>query len=266
MTKTPKETLEAAIQVGKNKTALTRKRPGALLVSAMLAGAFIAVGGILALICGNGLTHAADGNPALPRMVSGALFPIGLIMVVMTGVELFTGNNAMLIPAYMRRHAGLRDIAINWTLVYIGNTVGAIAFAWLFVYLPGLIDAEPFAAAAVNIGIAKTSMPWGVVLLKGIGANWLVCMGVWMALASGSTAGKVLGCWWPVMAFVTLGFEHSIANMFYLPLSLMAGAPISVSTVITANLIPATLGNIIGGALFVGGAHYYINNNIPKPS
>ncbi|MCD8394011.1 MAG: formate/nitrite transporter family protein [Bacteroidales bacterium] len=133
--------------------------------------------------------------------------------------------------------------------------LGAIAFVFLLVYWCGLLDNPAFAQALSGIATAKVSMPWIMVMLKGIGANWLVCLALWLAMAGTSLLEKAFGCWLPVMAFVALGFEHSIANMFFLPAGMLSGAEITVWQAIWDNLIPATIGNIIGGALLVGTLH-----------
>ncbi|MDE5811696.1 MAG: formate/nitrite transporter family protein [Muribaculaceae bacterium] len=259
--KSPAEITSAAETSGRNKINLTVKHPGRLIVAAMLAGAFISIGGILSLITGFGLPGLSADNPALQKLISGATFPIGLILVVVLGAELFTGNNATLIPGYMNRHYGFKSVVANWTIVYVGNFIGALLFTWALVYACGLTAADPWHSAIVNIAKAKTSMPFLTVLLKGIGANWFVCLGVWLALSGHSFAEKALGCWIPVMAFVALGYEHCIANMFYLPLGMMEGADVSIGQAITANLIPATIGNIIGGALFVGCLHAWLHRS-----
>lgn len=258
--KTPVEITEAAIAAGNAKVTRTMRQPVSLLVSAMLAGAFIAIGGILSLIVGYGFPGITESNPSLQRLLSGVMFPIGLILVVVLGAELFTGNNAMLIPGYMKRNYTLSAVIRNWSIVYIGNLIGAVAFTWLLVYFAGLTAGEPYHSAIINIGMAKTSMTWPVVLVKGIGANWFVCLGVWLALSGSNFFEKALGCWLPVMAFVALGYEHSIANMFYLPLAMMEGAPLTIDICLTNNILPATIGNIIGGALFVGCLHTYLHH------
>lgn len=258
--KTPVEITDAAIAAGNAKVARTLHQPVQLLVSAILAGAFIAIGGILSLIVGFGFPEITAGNPSLQRLLSGMMFPIGLILVVVLGAELFTGNNAMLIPGYMKRDFTLSAVIRNWSIVYIGNLIGAVTFTWLLVYTVGLTSSEPYHSSVIGIGMAKTSMTWPVVLVKGIGANWFVCLGVWLALSGHTFFEKALGCWLPVMAFVVLGYEHSIANMFYLPLAMLEGAPLSVDTCLTNNILPATIGNIIGGALFVGCVHTYLHH------
>ncbi|MBO5271343.1 MAG: formate/nitrite transporter family protein [Muribaculaceae bacterium] len=255
----PKEVINAAVEVGKTKVGISSGNYGKLAVLSMLAGVYIAFGGILSLVIGFGFPEITAGNPSLQKLLSGCMFPIGLILVVLLGAELFTGNNALLIPAYMKKHYGVWPVVKNWILVYIGNFVGAMAFTYFLVYLCGLTAADPYHSAIIKVAEAKASMSWGMVFLKGIGANWCVCLAVWLALSSRSFVGKMAGCWLPVMAFVALGYEHSIANMFFIPLGMMEGANVEVMQAITTSFIPATLGNIVGGALFVGCAYGYIN-------
>lgn len=257
--KTPNEILHAAVEAGARKAALSDGNVVRLLVSAAMAGCFIGLGGILSIIVGYGFPELTAANPALQKLLSGLMFPVGLVLIVILGAELFTGNNALLIPSMLQGRHSAWSVLKNWALVYAGNFVGVIAFTWLMVYVCGLSGAEPWRSAIVGIAQAKVAMSWPVVFLKGIGANWCVCLAVWLALSSGSTLGKMAGCWIPVMAFVALGYEHSIANMFFIPLGMMEGADIGVWESIHKSFIPATLGNIVGGALMVGAAHYYIH-------
>ncbi len=255
--KTPAEIAEASLAAGIAKTDKTLHDKPRLMVQAIMAGAFIAFGGTLSLIIGYGFPGLCSENPAIQRLLSGCMFPIGLILVVVLGAELFTGNNALLVPAFMRRRASAGTVLANWGLVYLGNFIGAILFTWLLVYSVELLDSYPYNRAIQNIAHAKTSMPWMTVFLKGIGANWCVCLAVWLALSGKTLLEKCIGCWLPVMAFVALGYEHSIANMFYIPAAMLCGADISAGHAIWVNLIPATLGNIVGGALLVGCVHSY---------
>ncbi|MDE6328850.1 MAG: formate/nitrite transporter family protein [Duncaniella sp.] len=256
---TPPQITEAAANAGENKARLTTSSVSRLLVAAVMAGAYISLGGILSVILGWGFPEMMDGNPSLQRLLSGAAFPIGLILVVVLGAELFTGNNALLIPSYIGRRHSARTILLNWTLVYVGNLVGALLFTYFMVYRCGLTAADPWHAAIIRVAEAKVSMPFLTVLLKGIGANWCVCLAVWLALSGKTLFEKALGCWLPVMAFVALGYEHCIANMFFIPAGILEGADVTVMQSITANFIPSTIGNIIGGALLVGAIHTYLH-------
>lgn len=244
---------------------MLRRNVWRLLVSAFIAGAFIAFGGILSVIVGKGFPEATAGNPGLGRLLSGAVFPIGLILVVVLGAELFTGNNALLIPSFMSRKHTFGDVLRNWIVVYAGNFVGALAFAYFMVYLCGLTSASPYHEAVIAGAEYKVyGMGWGTALLKGIGANWCVCLAVWLAMSSKSSlTAKMAGCWFPVMMFVALGYEHSIANMFFIPIGMLEGASVGVWDAIWRNLIPVTIGNIIGGAVMVGMIHSWLHP-VPK--
>ena len=252
---TPAETLQNALNAGRAKAALTAGNAGRLTVLSIMAGAYIALGGLLSVVIGFGFPEATAANPALQRLLSGLAFPIGLTLIVLLGGELFTGNNAVLMPPLMERTTPLANVLKNWTIVWCGNFVGALAFTWLLAVLPGITAAEPWHTAVQNIAVAKTTMPWFTVFLRAIGANWCVCLALWLAFSSSTLTQKVISCWIPVAAFVALGYEHSIANMFFIPLGMAEGAPVTIGAMFLDNLVPATLGNIAGGALLVGALH-----------
>lgn len=252
------------IEIAESAAEVKLNRPlGKLVVAGILAGVYIAMGGTLSLIIGYGFPEITAANPAMQRLLSGMMFPLGLILVVFAGAELFTGNNAVLIPGLMNRRYGISVVLRNWMIVYCSNFAGALFFAYLMVYQAGLLS-EVWRNAIVSMAEFKTSMPWMIVFVKGIGANWFVCLAVWLGFASQSAIGKIFGLWFPVMCFVALGYEHSIANMFFIPLGMMCGADVSVVDFLINNLIPATLGNIIGGALFVGCVYWYLSSNRSK--
>lgn len=255
--RTPAETLETASNAGLAK-ASGRTLPH-LAIGSILAGAYIALGGALSIIIGYGFPQLSAANPGLQRLLSGLVFPVGLMLVVILGADLFTGNNALLVPPCMQRKLSVAAMMRNWTIVWLGNFVGALIVAYFLVYLTGLTASAPYAKAVEAIGIAKTSASPGTIFLKGIGANWCVCLAIWLALSAKSSGAKMFGCWLPVMAFVALGYEHSIANMFFIPCGMLEGAEVAPMQMITANLIPATLGNIAGGALLVGCVHTYLH-------
>ncbi len=260
-TKTPSEVIENALSAGTKKLSLRSCGFNRFVLLTVLAGIYIAFGGILSLTLGYGFPEITAANPGLQKLLSGAAFPIGLILVVVLGAELFTGNNALLIPPLMTKQCSVKDVLLNWALVWIGNFLGALLFVYFLVYLTGLTAPEPYHSAIINIATAKVSMPWGVVFLKGIGANWCVCLAIWLAMSAKSSGAKMFGCWFPVMAFVALGYEHSIANMFFIPCGILEGADISTWDMAWKNLLPATLGNIVGGAVFVGCVHTYLYLN-----
>ncbi len=243
--KSPSEVIEIAVANGVAKTSMPFGRMATLSV---IAGAYIALGGALSLIAGYGFPGSA---PALQKIISGCVFPIGLILIVLLGGELFTGNNAMLIPGWYGHRYGFGAVLRNWAIVYLGNFAGATLCAYLLVYMAGLTTFAPYHSAIVGIAETKVSLPWLTIMLRGIGANWCVCLAVWLAMSGHRMGDKIIGCWIPVMAFVALGYEHCIANMFFIPLGMMEGADVDAAAFVFDNLIPATIGNIIGGAIFV---------------
>lgn len=249
-----KRQLEIALKVGSAKA----NRPlGRLFVLSILAGAFIALGGVLSLILGSGFAGATSVNPSLGRLLSGLAFPVGLFMIVMTGADLFTGNNALLMPGALRGDTSIVKVAANWLMVWAGNFIGALLLTYFLIFQAGLVDNEPYRSAIIGIAQTKTSLPAGVILLRGIGANWCVCLAVWFGLTADNIAHKALACWIPVAVFVILGFEHCIANMFYIPCGMMCGAEVRLID-FGYNLLWSTLGNIVGGALLVGMLFYYL--------
>lgn len=251
--KKPSQILETALVAGMVKATMPWHRT---LTLAILAGAFISLGALLSLIAG-----AAADAPAVKRLLSGAVFPIGLILIVTLGGELFTGNNAVLMPAFLSKKTTLHRVLSNWTLVWLGNLVGALVLVGVLVIGAGTLDATPWHDATASIAETKVSLPWPTVFCRGIGANWCVCLAVWLALSVDTLGQKCLACWVPVAAFVALGWEHCIANMFFIPAGMALGADVSIAQLLCANLVPATLGNIVGGALLVGCAQYALFSN-----
>lgn len=251
----PQEIVKITEQMAENKFKTPVIKTAIL---GILAGIYIAMGGLLSLLAGYGMPGLTLENPGLQRLLSGITFPLGLILVVMVGAELFTGNNANLIPAAFNKKIPPYYIFKNWTVVFFSNFAGAVLFVYFMIHLPGIVSDSPWHPAIIKIAETKVNAPWHVVFLKGIGANWLVCLAVWLGLSAKDSLGRMFGLWWPVMAFVVMGFEHSIANMFYIPLGIFCGAEITWTEFVSDNLIPAAIGNIIGGAGFVGSIYWYI--------
>lgn len=260
--RTPSDILHTATETGCKKAAATK--PGGfsrLLTGSFSAGAFIALGGALALATGYGMPQFASDNPGIQRIIAGLVFPVGLMLTVVLGADLFTGNNALLMPPMLDKRLSPLTVLLNWALVWIGNFAGALAVAYFLIYLPDTLAATPYPEAIQRMAVAKVSAsPWSI-FLKGIGANWCVCLAVWLALSGRRLGEKLLACEVPVFAFVALGFEHCVANMFFIPLAMMQGAPISIYNLLADNLMPATIGNIVGGAVFVGAAQWWMHRN-----
>ena len=258
---TPKELPVIAEKTGIDKANYSWKKT---LTLGMLAGAYIAMGATLAVFVGYGFPGISEQNPVFPKLLSGLMFPVGLMLVIIAGAELFTGNNAMLIPGFMNGKIKWHTVLKNWALVFGSNFIGTIFFAYLLVHITGILSHAPWQESIIHTAVLKTTQPWHVIFLKGIGANWLVCLAVWLGLTAHTTTGKIAGIWWPLMAFVVLGYEHSIANMFYVPMGIFEGAPVTWSAFFFNNLIPSALGNIVGGAVFVGGMYWYTYIKLEK--
>jgi formate transporter len=237
------------------KNSLSSQR---LFVYSIVGGAFIALGGLLSLIVVGGMPGVAATNPGITKFLFGALFPLGLILVVIGGAELFTSDCAAIPFGILNGQLSLKSLGKIWSIVYIGNFIGALLVAYLFAYQTNILSANPWLTAAKHLGEHKTSGDFVTTFIKGIGANWLVCMAVWLGYAAKDITGRILGLWLPVMCFVAFGFEHSIANMFFIPTSMLLGANIDMYHFIVVNLIPATLGNIAGGVLLVAVPYWFM--------
>ncbi len=217
------------------------------LTLAVLAGAFISFGAMLFTLV---VTDSSLGlGPG--RLLGGAAFSLGLILVVIAGAELFTGNN-LIVMAWADRKITTIALIRNWMLVYAGNLVGAVATA-AFVFWSGTLLTGDGAVSRTAVAIAqsKTALPLEQALIRGILCNALVCLAVWLSYAARQVSGKVLAIIFPVSAFVALGFEHSVANMYFIPLGMLIDDGVTIGGLVR-NLVPVTVGNVIGGGLLVG--------------
>ncbi len=222
---------------------VTQSLPRLLLLGA-LAGAFIAFAGVAASIGG-----ALGG-----KLASATIFPIGLTMVLLAGSELFTGNCLFLMPL-LRRNITAGHMLRNWVAVYLGNLLGSVAVAFLVVQCGAL---DGIAEAAVAAAVTKAALPFGVALLRGVLCNFLVCLAVWMAFCAQSAGGKVVSLFGPIFLFVLCGFEHSVANMYYIPAGIFLAENGEVTWLsLWQNLLPVTLGNMLGGC-GLGGILYLL--------
>ncbi|MBS2097344.1 formate/nitrite transporter family protein [Carboxylicivirga linearis] len=243
-----------------NKIAEAKTKTSAIntFVLAILAGGYIAMGGLLAVVVGGGLPGLEASNPGIQKFLFGAVFPLGLILVAIAGADLFTGNTAYFIPSWFQGKTKFQSILKNWSIVYLGNFIGSIIVALCFAYLTDLFAKDPWLESIRGIAEAKTANPFYKSFLKGIACNWMVALAMWLSYGAKDISGKILGIWFPVMAFVAMGFEHSVANMFFIPTAIFYGADVTWTSFVVNNLIPVTLGNIVGGALFVGAAYWFV--------
>ena len=249
---TPSEIAAKTIETGKTKANLPWWK---MILLGVFAGMFIASAGV----------GATFGNVYGSKIAGACIFTAGLAMVVVAGSELFTGNNLM-VMALFNRKIKLHQLLKNWLLVFLGNFIGAL-FVAVVAVISGAFDQIPDTVVAT--ANTKVNLGFFEALLKGIMCNFLVCIAVWMATAASTVTGKIAAVFLPIMLFVLCGFEHSIANMFYIPAGMITGAISSIpaptiTEFLLNNLLPVTLGNIIGGAIIVAGG-YYLAYHPSKP-
>lgn len=250
----PTDLLQEAVQLAKKKSELSVLD---MLIRGALSGAFLGYSTSLAFLV---------TSQGLPPIVGAILFPSGFVILVLLGLELVTGNFALLPAGVLAGTVRFTKLLRNWGWVYLGNLLGSLLYGGLF-YLVitnwrtgnggAVADLLKQAAQKKTLGFAAVGgSGWALALVKGILCNWMVTIGALLALVSRSTVGKIAAMWLPIMTFFALGFEHSVVNMFILPSGIMLGAAISVKQILLWNLLPVTLGNIIAGALFTGIALY----------
>jgi formate transporter len=254
----PKEIADRVETIGVAKARLPLLSQVALGV---LAGGFIGLGALYFTL----VTSDTALSFAVSRLLGGLVFSLGLILVVIAGAELFTGNN-LLVLAWASRRITTRELLCNWLIVYFANFAGALGLVAL-VYLSnhGQMNGAGVGIQAVKIAAAKASLPFAEAFFKGVLCNILVCLAVWLALAGRSIVDKICAIIFPISAFVAAGFEHSVANMYFIPLGILLKDRVPAGAVehldwssLWTNLLPVTLGNIVGGALLVALVYSFI--------
>ena len=250
----PKELLQEAVQLAKRKSELPVRD---MLIRGILAGAFLGYAtSLVFMVLSQGLAP----------IVGAILFPVGFVILVLLGLELVTGNFALLPAGVMARTVPVTKLLRNWAWVYLGNLIGSLLYAALF-YVAitswrtgnggAIADLVKQAAQKKTLAYAALGPAgWGTAFVKAILCNWMVTVGAMLALISRSTVGKITAMWLPIMTFFALGFEHSVVNMYLIPSGMLFGAPISIRQALLWNLLPVTLGNLVAGALLTGLALY----------
>lgn len=250
-----KETLETMGNLAEQKTKMILQYPLRYLLSSSLAGAYVGFGIVHIFILGGQLS--AVKSP-FTTMIMGVSFAVALILVVFSGAELFTGNHMIYTISTLSGKSTILDSLRNWVYCYAGNALGAVVFC-LLVIGSGIFSNLPmdhflYAAADKKMHLSTSNL-----FFRGILCNWLVCLAIWMAMKTKSESAKIILIFWCLFAFVSSGYEHSIANMTVLLLALLLPHPETITWAgLVHNLLPVTLGNIVGGALFVGAAYWYI--------
>ena len=259
------DTLTRSVCVAKTQASVLK-----LTILGIFAGVYIGFGAQLAIM----VTHdmAAFLGVGMAKLIGGAVFSVGLMLVVIAGAELFTGNNLIFLSV-LDRQVGVSRLLRNWTIVYFANFVGSLLLV-LLMYWSGLwkTDGGLVGAKALAIANSKVNLTFLQAFARGIMCNWLVCLAVWMAVSARTVVGKVWAIFFPIMAFVASGFEHSVANMFFIPMGLALKGQTAIVTAaglvdklshltiggMVINLIPVTLGNIVGGAFFVATLYWVV--------
>jgi len=260
--KTPQETSEAAVESGVAKASAPF---GKLMVGGFLAGAYIAFGSLLAIAVTSGMDPKLWGT--LPTLVFGGVFSLGLILVILAGSDLLTGNMALLPIAAMARRLKPSKIPVNWAIIFVANFIGALFVAYFLSVNTGVIG-KPTGPAPGSLTFSRLS---GIaqqkaisesdtqIFLRAVACNWLVCLAVWLALAAEDIGGKILGIFFPITAFVAMGFDHVVANMFFLPAAMFAHVPEVTWGHVANNIVFAFIGNAVGAVVFVAGTYWYLH-------
>ena len=262
----PMDVVQEAVELAKRKSELSIRD---MLIRGILAGAFLGYATSLVFVI---------LSQGLPPIVGAILFPVGFVILVLLGLELVTGNFALLPAGVMAGKIRITKLLRNWAWVYLGNLIGSLLYAVLF-YLAitnwrtgnggAIADLLKQAAQKKTVAyMALGSSGWATAMVKAVLCNWMVTIGAMLALVSRSTVGKIAAMWLPIMTFFALGFEHSVVNMFLIPSGMLLGAPISVGQALLWNLLPVTLGNMIAGTLLTGMSLYatYPTQAVPAVS
>lgn len=241
---TPEETYWEIVKTAQKRSKLSWKKT---LFASFMGGCYVGMAGLLSLaISGN----MGSTSISMHKIVFASLFPVNLLLVLQSGAQLFTGNVATMTVGIIEGKVTWRQLLKNWSVSYLGNVIGC-GFMALVAWYTGLLYSGT-ANLALDTTLAKCSSSFGQAFVKAVMCNWLVCMAVYLATSAQDLAGKMVGIWFPISMFVAIGFEHSVANMFILPAGLLSGAPLTILDILLKNMIPVTLGNILGGSVIVG--------------
>lgn len=259
---TPQELSKAFVEISRKKAELPLSK---MIALGILAGVYIGFGSHLFTTVMTGAVGSLGFGPA--KFLGGAVFSVGLMLVIIAGAELFTGNTLMAFGIYTEK-LKIGKMFKAWGTVYFANLLGALLLAFL-IFAAGINGAHgeisKVGETAVSIAQAKVELSSMQIFFRGILANWLVCLAVMMAISAKDITGKIFACFFPIMAFVAMGFEHSVANMYFLPAGIFSAQGTVASLTITAairNILFATLGNIVGGSFFV--AWFYWQSYLKK--
>lgn len=244
---------ELAVEAGFKKASM---RAAHTLLLGFLGGAFISFGFLLDIRV---IADLPQEWGSFSSLLGGAVFPVGLMLIIIAGGELLTGNMMALPITVLAKRATLTQLLKNWLLVLVSNFIGAIFVAYFFGHIAGLTETGVFLTKTVAIAEAKVDETFIKTLISAIGCNWLVCLGIWLAFGADDIGGKILAIWFPIMAFVAIGFQHVVANMFVIPAAIFAGHLTWGDY--AANFVPVLIGNVIGGGVFVALIYWMVHKD-----
>lgn len=241
----PAQILAATIHHGRDKVTRPFLEKAVL---GFIGGAMISMGYLLYIRV---IASVAEEMGTLASFIGASVFPIGLVVILLGGGELITSNMTAVTTSFIAKKVTFTDLLKNWLVITIFNIIGALFVAFVFGHLVGLTASGDFKTEVIHLAAAKTGASWYAALLSGIGCNWFVGLAMWMCYGAKDAAGKVLAVWFPVMAFVAIGFQHSVANAFVIPAAIFEGGATWMQFI--TNFFFVYIGNIIGGAIFVAG-------------
>ncbi|KAL7571608.1 hypothetical protein ACA910_011149 [Epithemia clementina (nom. ined.)] len=256
MIETPAAAYQILADKGKSNANMSKVKT---LVSAMIGGAYVGMGGMLSLAISGNMGGVAVNNPGLAKLMFATLFPVNLLLALQAGGQLFTGNTAYMTAAVCERKTTVQKLVRSWAISFVGNLIAGIFFAYLCRYA-GVLSGGAAELAKQTL-INKTSIAFGPIVVRAMLCNWLVCLAVYLSMQAKDLTGKYFGILLPISTFVAIGFEHSVANMFLLPAGLLCQGPggsVSIMDAITKNLLPVAIGNAISGSLMVGALFSYM--------
>ncbi|KAI9091249.1 Formate/nitrite transporter-domain-containing protein [Phlyctochytrium arcticum] len=224
----------------------------------LLAGTWVTFAGLFAQQVVGGVPAAFRAEyPVVPKLLIGLTFPIGIVFIVLFGGELFTGNTMVMAISWLNKKVTIKQVLLNWTIVFFSNFAACVLWAYLLGYLTDIFQDEPYRSYVVSVATRKANLPFAKALLLAIPANALVCLSIFLGLAARDVTGKILGLYLPILTFAATGWEHVVANMYFISVGWMYGADVTVGTM-ARNLAAVAIGNIIGGGVLIGGSEYYM--------
>ncbi|KAF2145329.1 uncharacterized protein K452DRAFT_264255 [Aplosporella prunicola CBS 121167] len=261
---TPSQVVEIISRAGVHKGNM---HPLKVFVSAVSAGCLLSFAAASCLTA-NTSPWLQTNAPGPARLLGALVFPYGLVLIVLTGADLCTGTFMYTTVSVLHRRLSPWRMLLHWVLCFWGNLAGALFMVAIIFGYGDVFAADPYKSEVIAFSTKKqVATEWHAIFLRAIGCNWLVCLGCFFGMQGRDLTSKIVGMWWPIFAFVSLGMDHVVANMFFIPMGIWLGAPgISVGLYVWKGIIPALIGNIIGGALFSGGYYwlmYAYNQDAP---